>query len=73
MKRLSSLSIFLPAYNDAGTIAELVLEAEQTARSLTDEFELIVVNDGSEDDTAAVLANLKTRVPRLRVITHPCA
>ncbi len=71
MKRLSSLSIFLPAYNDAGTITELVLKAEQTARSLTDEFELIVVNDGSEDDTATVLANLKTRIPRLRVITHP--
>ncbi len=48
-----SLSIFFPAYNDAGTIASLVLLAHMTARQLTDDYEVIVVNDGSPDHTGA--------------------
>lgn len=68
--RLSSLSIFFPAYNDGRTIADLVFRAQRIARQLTGDFEIIVVNDGSCDDTAAVLAALQTRIPALRVITH---
>jgi glycosyltransferase involved in cell wall biosynthesis len=69
-KRLSSLSIFFPAYNDGRTIADLVLRAQQIASQLASDFEIIVVNDGSCDDTAAVLAALRAQVPILRVITH---
>lgn len=68
--RLSSLSIFFPAYNDGRTIADLVFRAQRIARQLTGDFEIIVVNDGSCDDTAAVLTALQTQVPALRVITH---
>ena len=46
------LSVFFPAYNDSGTIASLVITALQTARTLTPDFEVIVVNDGSADATA---------------------
>src|SRR6185436_13841948 len=46
------LSVFFPAYNDSGTIASLVITALRTARKLTPDFEVIVVNDGSADDTA---------------------
>ena len=69
-KRLSSLSIFFPAYNDGRTIADQVLRAQQIASHLASDFEIIVVNDGSWDDTAAVLAALRAQVPTLRVITH---
>ena len=50
--RLSSLSIFFPAYNDGRTIADLVFRAQRIARQLTGDFEIIVVNDGSCDDTS---------------------
>jgi len=68
--RAPSLSLFFPAYNDSGTIASMVVQAMQAARVLTDDFEVIVVNDGSRDKTAAVLAELETIYPRLRVVTH---
>jgi glycosyltransferase involved in cell wall biosynthesis len=68
---LSSLSIFFPAYNDGGTIPSMVLTALIAARSITDNFEIIVVNDGSQDHTALVLAELEKQVSCLRVIHHP--
>ena len=65
-----SITAFFPAYNDAGTIASMVVTADRTLRALTDDYEVIVVNDGSPDHTADVLADLQTRYPNLRVVTH---
>ena len=66
-----SLTVFFPAYNDAGTISSMVIGAMATARQLTDDFEVVVVNDGSEDATALVLEELSLMCPALRVVTHP--
>lgn len=65
-----SITAFFPAYNDAGTIASMVVTADRTLRSLTDDYEVLVINDGSPDHTGEVLADLQTRYPNLRVITH---
>lgn len=65
------LSVVFPAYNDAGTIPSMVIGARQAARKLSDDFEIIVVNDGSADHTAEVLAELEPVFPELRVIHHP--
>lgn len=64
------ISVFFPAYNDAGTIAGLVADALTVLPSLTDDYEVIVVNDGSADETPAVLDELARVEPRLRVIHH---
>ncbi|MCS7316077.1 MAG: glycosyltransferase family 2 protein [Bryobacterales bacterium] len=67
-----SLSIFFPAYNDAPSLPALLEKTFSVAAKLTPDFEVIVVNDGSRDDTAQVLARLQQRYgPRLRVVTHP--
>jgi glycosyltransferase involved in cell wall biosynthesis len=65
-----SLSIFFPAYNDAGTIASLVLVAHMTARTLTDDHEVIVVDDGSPDHTGALLDEMAGHFPWLKVVHH---
>jgi glycosyltransferase involved in cell wall biosynthesis len=44
---------------------------DRTLRGLTDDYEIIVVNDGSPDHTGDVLEDLAARYPRLRVVTHP--
>ena len=66
-----SISVFFPCYNDGKTIGDLVEEAARQLHQLTDDFEIIVVNDGSADDSAEVLRALETRVPHLKVVTHP--
>jgi glycosyltransferase involved in cell wall biosynthesis len=65
------LTVFFPAYNDSGTIASLVICARQTAASLTDDFEVIVVNDGSADATATILDELARTYPEVKVLHHP--
>ncbi len=57
--KLSSLSIFFPCYNDAGTIATMIIRAMQVAPTVTDDFEVIVINDGSQDDSALILEEMK--------------
>jgi glycosyltransferase involved in cell wall biosynthesis len=66
-----SISAFFPAYNDAGTIASMVVVSDLTLRAIADDYEIIVVNDGSPDHCGEILADLAERYPRLRVVTHP--
>jgi glycosyltransferase involved in cell wall biosynthesis len=66
-----SITAFFPAYNDAGTIASMVVSTDATLRTLTDDYEIIVVNDGSPDNTGQVLADLTPHYPHLRIVTHP--
>ena len=64
------LSIFFPAYNDSGTIASLVIAARHAAAQLTDDFEIIVVNDGSADNTLEIATELAATYPDVRVVDH---
>jgi glycosyltransferase involved in cell wall biosynthesis len=68
--RAPGLSIFFPAYNDSGTIASLVIVALMTARKLTPDYEVIVVNDGSQDRTAEILDELARSYPQVKIVHH---
>lgn len=70
MERLPSISAIFPAFNDGGTIPSMVLTALIALRGVTNDYEIIVVNDGSQDYTATVLEELARRYPELRVIHH---
>ena len=65
------LTVFFPAYNDGGTIASLIIRAVQVARTLTPDYEIIVVNDGSTDATAPVADELAQLYPSVRIVHHP--
>lgn len=69
--RKYSISVFFPAYNDEGTIASLVLAALQTLEELTDDYEVIIVNDGSQDNTARIIDQLARDYPHVRAVHHP--
>lgn len=64
------LSVFFPAYNDSGTIASMVLNALLTARRLTPDHEVIVINDGSRDLTPQILDELARVYPQVRIVHH---
>jgi glycosyltransferase involved in cell wall biosynthesis len=69
---VQAVSVFFPCYNDEATIARMVEVAVATlGRIGVDDAEVIVVNDGSSDGSAAILQELMTREPLLRVVTHP--
>ncbi|MBA3258247.1 MAG: glycosyltransferase, partial [Gemmatimonadales bacterium] len=59
------VSIIVPARNEAGTIETIV---RSILASTYDPFDLTVVDDRSDDDTAAIVAALATADPRLRLI-----
>jgi glycosyltransferase involved in cell wall biosynthesis len=66
------LSVFFPAYNDSGTIGSLVIRAVQVAATLTPDFEVIVINDGSRDATPLILDELAAQYPEhVRIVHHP--
>ena len=65
-----SVSVFFPAYNDAGTIASLVILAQMTVRRYTDDYEVIVVNDGSPDHTGELLDEMARVNSWLKVVHH---
>lgn len=64
-ERVSEVSVLMPVYNAEATIASAVRSVlRQTSQSL----ELVIVNDGSTDGTAAILADCARRDARVRVI-----
>lgn len=66
-----SLSVFFPAYNDAGSLPELLRETFRVLEQHVTDFEVIVVNDGSSDNTAEVLERLQSQHgERLRAVVH---
>ena len=68
---MEGISVFFPCYGDAGTIPSMVINAIHTLRTLTDDYEVIVVNDASPDNAAAVLAEMQRLYPdELRVVAH---
>ncbi len=68
--RLSGVSAMFPCYNDANTIGGLVDDVYGALEPIVDQVEVIVVNDGSSDHSRAVLDELATARPWLRVIHH---
>ena len=69
-KKNIPLSIFFPVYNDWGTIASMVAESIFTAEKVTDDFEIILVDDGSEEKTQDILNFLEKQFSQVRVIHH---
>jgi glycosyltransferase involved in cell wall biosynthesis len=70
--KFPSLSVFFPAYNDAPSLPALIHRTFEVLEQHVDDYEVVVINDGSYDDTGAVLGQLSREfAPRMRVETHP--
>ncbi len=59
-----SITVFFPCYNDAGTIGVMIMRAIQTLREVSDDYEVLVINDGSTDDSRLILEELSRLYPR---------
>lgn len=65
-----SISAFFPCLNDKGTIASVILETKLTLEKLTDDYEIIVVDDKSTDGSRDLLLKLQYKVPQLKLVFH---
>ncbi len=71
MTKLTNLSLFFPAYNDAPALPRLIEEAFRYASECAENVEIIIVNDASRDNTDDVIGALQRRFgPRLSVVRH---
>lgn len=66
-----SLSVILPAYNEEELISSTITDIMSVLSSWMQDFEVIVVNDGSKDKTGEIVADLTSRDPRIHLINHP--
>jgi glycosyltransferase involved in cell wall biosynthesis len=65
------VSAVMPAFNEQANLEQSVGRTADALRSHARTFEIIVVDDGSRDESAAVLERLKASHPTLRVVRHP--
>lgn len=66
-----AISLVIPAFNEADVIKEAIAEASESLARLTDDYEVIVVDDGSRDETSGLIQQAVDHDPRIRLIRHP--
>lgn len=69
-KLIKSLSVFFPAYNEGFQIEDTVKKAEKILEKISDKWEIIIVNDGSKDNTLEIAKELSDGDKRIRLINH---
>jgi glycosyltransferase involved in cell wall biosynthesis len=67
-----SISVFFPCYNEEANVENTTLAALKTFRRISDDFEVIIVNDGSKDRTGEIADRLADEHPEVRAVhNHP--
>ncbi len=69
-KKLSSLSIFFPVFNEGQNIAHILFEVILVAPKIAQKYEIIVVNDGSIDNTSEVVKKILKSNKNIKLIEH---
>ena len=67
---LISLSVFFPCYNEEQNVEQLVNEALQALNGIVQQYEIIIINDGSSDNTGSIANALQQKHDTVRVIHH---
>ncbi len=67
---VQKLSVFLPSYNEEKNLPFLIGECDRYLKSHLEKYEIIVIDDGSTDETTSVVINLQKKFKRLRLVKH---
>jgi glycosyltransferase involved in cell wall biosynthesis len=70
-KQIDELSVFFPCYNEEKNIANTVSKAVKVLKNTAQKWEIIIINDGSKDNTATVAQKIKKQyAPNIKIVTH---
>jgi glycosyltransferase involved in cell wall biosynthesis len=69
MRSARTMSVVVPAYNEMGNLANAVQDVVHALRTF-DDYEVIIVNDGSQDGTGEVADGLAATIDCVRVVHH---
>src|ERR1043165_9512524 len=64
------LSLVLPAWNEQESIRQAIDEADAALSTIAAEYEILVIDDGSTDDTAAIVREAAAGNPRIKLLQH---
>lgn len=64
------ISIVLPAFNEEANIEQMVKDCLSYLKKLKDDYEIIIVNDGSQDNTGQTARKISKRNPKVRLISY---
>ena len=67
---MKKLSVIVPSYNEENRIEKTLYAISQFLQKQTYSYEILVINDGSKDNTAKVVNSISLRVPNLRLIDN---
>lgn len=70
MEKVTELSIFFPFWNEENNIKRVVEEAKSFASSVAKKWEILMIDDGSSDNTAKIGKELEKKNKNLRLISH---
>jgi glycosyltransferase involved in cell wall biosynthesis len=65
-----SISVFFPCYNEEKNVEKLVRDAQLFLPSIAADYEILVIDDGSTDRTAAIAKEHSGEDPHVRLIRH---
>jgi glycosyltransferase involved in cell wall biosynthesis len=68
---LHSIAAALPAYNEEENVGPMIEALDPVLASITDDYEIVIVDDGSKDHTAERVLEMQKRYPRVRLVQHP--
>jgi len=71
MDRQPYLSVIVPSYKEGERIGRTLLEIEKYLSNKNFDYEILVIVDGSPDNTAQIARNYSSQVKNLRVIDNP--
>lgn len=71
MNKIKGISFFCPAYHDAENLPGVIETCVKVFQETSQDYEIIIIDDGSPDDTGKVADSLQAKYDKVKVIHHP--